>query len=664
MRMGLGLGLTAAQSSGGSVDPDAAIAAILSDDSHIVLDMSYLANMWQDSAKAAQVSTAGQTIGAVDTKFGTAARTMQQAGATARPLWDASGFAVCDGTDDGLGANANAASIGASVNGLSGTVHFFPTAAAIMGLIGIGTATSNAARFVLQTLANGSITLQLRRLDADGLFSITSAAGVIIPNNYYIVTARVNYLTGACNIFVNGVSVASGTLPGTDGVNGTSATSSNRFRVWLNVASTPNYLQGYGGNLVIARRYLSDTDMATVETWCQKLISEGGAFRLGAGARTWFNSPVVLADGDMRYVSAAQDDVRTSRVLAWDIAAGTCKVAHVTSTTAGDDHDEGATIKLADGNFLRVGIGHNVATVYAATGTDMFDLTEFDISADLNRADMTYTNLWQATGLSGDPIYQFGRGGGATIPRPQCYSVSTDGGANWTEYQEWVWDEPNGHSPYCQFAGNAAGTQFHVIGTTTHPDLAPTGPVKNKIWHGYFDGTDFRKTDGTVAGTVPILPGDFTTVHDGSATGDNNGGWVWDLKWIGSDLVGVFASFPSTTAHRYHRCVLSGGTWSVETVVDDAGQYLYAAQPYYSGGICCHPTDKDILFAAIEDGGGIYQINRLNRVSAGVWTATPLTTGSVPSFRPDTSAGVLTFVRGVYTAYTDFPGCFIMGMTI
>jgi hypothetical protein len=113
-------------------------------------------------------------------------------------------------------------------------------------------------------------------------------------------------------------------------------------------------------------------------------------------------------------------------------------------------------VTYADGNFLHVAVGHNVASVFAGKGTSMLSLSETNIASMLNRADMTYTNLWQATGLSGDPIYQFGRGGGATIPRPQCYSVSTDGGANWTEYQEWVWDEPNGHSPYCQFAGNAA----------------------------------------------------------------------------------------------------------------------------------------------------------------------------------------------------------------
>jgi hypothetical protein len=111
---------------------------------------------------------------------------------------------------------------------------------------------------------------------------------------------------------------------------------------------------------------------------------------------------------------------------------------------------------------------------------------------------------------------------------------------------------------------------------------------------------------------------------------------------------------------------LATGVWTDEIVVSDAGGLLITPSNY-SGGVCFHPTNKDIMFASISDPAvesGIHQMYRMNRVSAGTWTRTQLTSGAVPSFRPDTATGVLTFVRGVYTTYTDFPGCRIMGMLI
>ena len=81
------------------------------------------------------------------------------------------------------------------------------------------------------------------------------------------------------------------------------------------------------------------------------------------------------------------------------------------------------------------------------------------------------------------------------------------------------------------------------------------------------------------------------------------------------------------------------------------------------GNICCHPTNPDIMYASFPV-SGVHQIHQMDRVSAGVWTPTQLTLGLVPSFRPDTSTGVLTFVRGTYTDYEIFPECRIMGMLI
>jgi hypothetical protein len=110
---------------------------------------------------------------------------------------------------------------------------------------------------------------------------------------------------------------------------------------------------------------------------------------------------------------------------------------------------------------------------------------------------------------------------------------------------------------------------------------------------------------------------------------------------------------------------LATGVWTNEIVVNEAGERLIDPSSY-AGGVCFHPTNKDIMFASISDPAvesGVHQMYRMNRVSEGVWTATQLTTGTVPSFRPECAGSVLSFCRGPYgPTYFDFAGVYIMGM--
>lgn len=54
-------------------------------------------------------------------------------------------------------------------------------------------------------------------------------------------------------------------------------------------------------------------------------------------------------------------------------------------------------------------------------------------------------------------------------------------------------------------------------------------------------------------------------------------------------------------------------------------------------------------------------MHRMDRVSAGNWTPTQLTTGSLRSFRPHHVGNLLTYVRGTYIAFGNFFDCVIMG---
>lgn len=369
------------------------------------------------------------------------------------------------------------------------------------------------------------------------------------------------------------------------------------------------------------------------------------------GARTWFNSPNMIRDGDNVLFTSVSNTGLGVRLATWNITDDTVTVRRTNTTAGNDDHNEGAIIKLDNGNYLFASVAHNVGSFQKTIGTSLSSWTEANIAASLGVSNLSYSNLIQLEGETNDPIYLFGRGGD---PWSSRYSVSTDGGATWGAYT--IWCEDGGNRPYVQY-WKTSDTRIDFILTEGHPNALATS-----VYHGYFEGGVFYKTDGTSAGSLPINPADFTLVFDGSA----DKAWVWDLKRVNGTLVALFASFPSVTAHRYHRAVLDDmtNTWSVETVVSDAGTYLYAAEPFYSGGLCCHQGDTDILFCSAPDASGIHQLFRYERDGGGTWTGTKLTAGLRPSFRPDTCDGALTYLHGNYTTYNAFSPVKVFGKAL
>lgn len=179
MRMGLGLGLTAAQSSGGSVDPDAAIAAILSDGDHLAFDTGRMADFWQTTGGVDPVTADGQFVGWAVNRFGTATYNLSNGTGGTLPAYKTDGYLLFTRTSSHIlfGASNTFSILNGAPAAFFAISVWVNSIAGIMVPIGIGTPTTTTSRFTPQINLDGSVTLNCRRDDTDANTAITSAAG-------------------------------------------------------------------------------------------------------------------------------------------------------------------------------------------------------------------------------------------------------------------------------------------------------------------------------------------------------------------------------------------------------------------------------------------------------------------------------------------------------
>jgi hypothetical protein len=261
----LRLGFISPEASDAGAPPAPTVEDILSGSGGFALDLSDTSLMWQDSAKAALVTTGGQSIGAVDSKWGASSYTFT-AGSARRPIWNGSNAGDFDGTDDRFDGTASALAFTNNKPAFFGCVRFYlDSFAAAFGVYGFAGSALSSSRVVLICNADGSLNAQLRNVDGGTLTSLTSATGVIVAAQDYIVTMDVDYAgTRAIRVFVNGTQVISGTLTQTAG--NTSATDSNAVMIGrrLNIAEQIN---GKMGRMVFADKLFTSDEIATIEAW-------------------------------------------------------------------------------------------------------------------------------------------------------------------------------------------------------------------------------------------------------------------------------------------------------------------------------------------------------------------------------------------------------------
>ena len=372
------------------------------------------------------------------------------------------------------------------------------------------------------------------------------------------------------------------------------------------------------------------------------------------GIWTWFTDPRAVFRNGATYVG-------------WVNAAGTCgisKLVHSTGVVTSfalsatgleiDDHNNTAVHFLPDGRIMALYCKHNdTSGMRYRISTYPEDISAW--SAEVLLAALTkpvsYSNPHYLSATEKTYLhYRSGLGGNGTNPM----NVRAFDGASWDTERTWI--TQNDERPYIKSVSNGVD-RIDFLLTNCHPNEGQA-----KVYHCYMqlDGSveKLYKSDGTLIGTGPVTPADCTLIYDG-ITVDS---WIWDIAYghDGHPRI-LFSRFPSTTDHRYMFTRWTGATWTAPVEIAAGGTYLYAAEPYYSGGLCFDAQNADVVYLSTQV-GSYWEVQEWRTPDSGLtWAkARDITSAStVRNCRPysprnhDGRCAVL-FWRGSYATFTNY----------
>jgi hypothetical protein len=377
---------------------------------------------------------------------------------------------------------------------------------------------------------------------------------------------------------------------------------------------------------------------------------------LGDGAWSWFADPRgVRYDGAHKrtYVGwVAQDgDVKVS---AYDHVTLSRTTVVLASRLQVDDHANPALQILPDGRLRVFYSAHYGDFMYYRTTRNPEDISSWDAPLTIpvnspGTKGYTYPNPIH---LGAERTsYLFWRGGNHN----PTFSTQADGATTWSPARTLVF--VSGQRPYIKYDTNGTDT-IHFAFTNAHPGAVAD---VNIYYAAYRAGGIFRANGTRIAsiGTA-ITPSQADTVYDTSRKA-----WIHDvaIDAAGRPVI-VFASFASTSDHRYMYARWTGTRWLTSEITAAGGSIsLDGKEPYYSAGITLDHEDPSTVYLS-RLVGGIYEVETWKTADGGTtWSRQAITSGdTVNNLRPISPRGLLPFsgdmsvvwVRGVYNSYVDY----------
>lgn len=247
----------------------ALVQTMLSGTSGWATDPADTAINFTDTGGTTPVSNPGvHTVARANSKFGTTTYNWQQATVAAQYLWNGASWQA-DGVDDII--QTTNSTYTANMSAVSFTLRFLVDDLSVNRMLkSWSTITTTVGRIQLRINTDGSIFLQVRRLDADAANDFTSAAGLVTTGTAYTIQFTIDFAgTGNIVVYLNGVSVLTGTLA--NAVGNSENTNSSRDRWGLNTGNTlTDWFDGKIGAAVFARSLLSTGDLATCRGFVER----------------------------------------------------------------------------------------------------------------------------------------------------------------------------------------------------------------------------------------------------------------------------------------------------------------------------------------------------------------------------------------------------------
>lgn len=422
----------------------------------------------------------------------------------------------------------------------------------------------------------------------------------------------------------------------------------------------------------------------------------GGAEEIAPdGAWTWFNDERAIVHRGSLFSGYVKRNGQYG-ITRRDLTTGENHHMVVSTATSQqqDDHNNPSITPLPDGRLTILYSKHIAGTrFFQRTSLVPLPTTDADWGTEVivpMPANNTYANTYRLTGES-DAIYNFSR----CINFNPTLSISTDLGASWGAPRQLVGTGSGNTRPYPRYCSNGTD-RIDLIYTDGHPR-----DVNNSVYHMFYRGGSFRKTDETLIDSLSNIPLD----HDGGKRGsviyqysnDSWGpdqgpddwiptgrGWTWDVQY-GKDAspVAVFQVQRDNVTGTgwnhdriyYYYARWTGTGWQ-KRFIAHAGRGIYSSEDDYGGGMTLDSEDPRIVYISTNAASPFiltdtthvplapndrYEIWRGFTADGGLtFSWTPVTENSqADNFRPIVPADngrseLLLWFHGTYTSYTNF----------
>lgn len=277
-----------------------------------------------------------------------------------------------------------------------------------------------------------------------------------------------------------------------------------------------------------------------------------------------------------------------------------------------DDHNNPSITVLPDGRLMLLYAKH-IGGPQFYQRTSLVTLPSFigDWGPEIIRplaANNTYNNTYLLSGES-NRIYNFHR----NLNFNPTITVSNDLGSTWEPSIPFIEAGTGNVRPYPRYCSNR-NNRIDLIYTDGHPR-----DLNNSIYHLFYQGGGFYRTDGTLIDTFNNLPLDheggqrgsvvyqFSNAAWGSGQGPNDWipnarSWTWDIHYDKSGApvcvfqvqLGTDATWSSSRIYYYY-ARWNGTSWQ-KRFIAKAGRGIYAAESDYGGGMCIDPKDPNVIY--------------------------------------------------------------------